>query len=250
MPDYGNPENPQMPYAPRRHPSMRHPVPYIPPPPAKDGDVREILTLPSNVQAPPDKTHIIHPHHEGEMKKIHAQPVRVPHYNEIYDTLRTTKGWRYIADFFADGSFVPTAGAQVSVAVTLPNIPQLRLEQWPGAVSAYWVIHFFACAPQTSPATNGALEVAFSDKTGTAPLGVFIASTGGSSSADIIMPNPITDPDSSMIGTLLVTLQPGGASPVTYTWQMGIGVAYLLPTSEPWQHEMGDMHEHINSHHH
>jgi hypothetical protein len=173
-----------------------------------------------------------------------------PHFNTIYDSLYTEKGWRYVANGFADGTFTPVAGATINVSVNLAIAPNLALTQWPGAIHAYWVIRYFACAPQSAPATNGTLEVLFFDKSGFAPLGVYQASTGGQNSNDTIMQNPIADPDTLAVGTLAITLQPGGASPVVYTWHIGFGVAYLLPTSEPYAHESGDHHDLLNSHRH
>lgn len=202
----------------------RRSLPRIPEPEHKEHPVREQLIKPENA---PDPEHWrdTRPHVKKENR-----PIVTPLYNELYDSLRTTRGWRYIADAFANGTITPTAGASKTapITVTLPGI--LRLSQWPDGVQAYWCIHSFGIAPQTTPATPGALEVLYIDNSGyTAPLGDFLSQSGGNAGQDIIIPNPITDPDNTSIGLLSVQLQPGAASPVAYNWSMGLGIAYLAP---------------------
>lgn len=320
-------------YKPPRGRPYPHTVPNIPAPARHEIPVIEQLTAPI-------------PRHETRPAAHKAEPTPIlePHYNELYDQLETKDGWRYLASAFASGSFTPVAGSSLLVPVTIAAMPQpLQLQQWPGAVQAYWVVRFFSLAPQSSfsgtvpvetqvPATAGSvtiftgkgqlisavvtatgtttltfqdgagniigevlstatvgqeiifnagfnvslvanksattpvvtvtylpdagsaltpgsLEIDLQDNLSTNPLGIYLSSTGGQTSNDTIMLNPITDPANATIGNLLVTLQPGGASAVTYSWHMGLGVAYLKPTTQPYVKIYGDPHDtNINLH--
>lgn len=226
------------------------PVPNIPKPAHKEEPVREELTHPENAPDPKHwqdtRLHQVKPNH----------PITAPVYNELYDSLRTTRAWRYMADAFANGTITPTAGSTVTAKITA-TVPGgiLRLSQWPDGVQAYFVVHSFGIAPQAAPVTGGALEVLLIDPGGyTIPIGDFWSATGGNSGQDIILPNPITDPGKLDLGLLSIQLQPGGASAVTYNWSMGLGIVYLLPNIKGYKPEFREPvhegHDAIHTHIH
>lgn len=231
----------------RRHTT----IPYIPPTAKKEIPVREQLVHPENAPEP-GHWHDTRPHQQKP-----NQPISVPQYNELYDSFGTVRGWRYIADGFANGTITPTAGGTATAKVTLTLPKPLRLSQWPDGVQAYLCIHSFGIAPQTAPVTGGALEVLYIDQSGyTAPLGDFWSASGGNSGQDILIPSPLSDPGQSgqAIGQISVQLQPGGATAVVYNWSIGLGIAYLLPNIKGYQpvfretiHEGHDaIHTHIH----
>jgi hypothetical protein len=159
-----------------------------------------------------------------------AEKVLIPRYNELYDTLRTRGGWKYMADGLATGTITTTPGATAQASVTLAKTPNWRLEQWPGAVQVYLCIRFFGIVPQTVPTANAGLEVLFYDQGGNiAPLGEYLAQAGGNASFDTILPTPITDPGKGDIGTITVALSNVASSGGTYNWSIGFSAAYLLP---------------------
>jgi hypothetical protein len=216
--------------------------PYIPKPERKEIPVVEELVNPRPAQAP-------------HMMKQDV-PILVPNYNRLYDTYRTTQGWRYSADGYANGTVTTVAGSAVLVPVklTLPTntqSPNWRLEQWPGGTLLYLVVRAFFMGPQTATfATAGEIDVVFIDQFGnTAPLGVVPNNGFYTFSSDTIMPGPVTDTgQQSSLGNLSFTLNTG-ATVGTYSWQMAFGVAYLLPALKGYDvKRIGEDH-HVEHHH-
>lgn len=156
--------------------------------------------------------------------------VLVPKFNQLYDSLRSTQGWRYMADGLASGTISTTVNTTVTTPVNLSKSPNWRLEQWPGGVQVYLAVRFFGIAPQTIPTANAGIEVLFIDQFGNiAPLGEFLGATGGNSSYDTILPTPITDPGNTNVGTLSVSLANVATSNAVYNWSIGFSAVYLLP---------------------
>lgn len=158
------------------------------------------------------------------------QSILVPQYNELYDNLRTTRAWRYLADNWANGTFTTIAGTLVSTNINLQEKTNYRTSQWPGAVQVYLVIRSFSFAAQSAIATVGSLDCYLIDKAGhTIPLGAYVSNVSGMQSIDTIIAVPITDPSEINVGTLAVTL--AGTTPTVsvYNYQFAFSVAYLLP---------------------
>lgn len=177
------------------------------------------------------------------------EQVLTPRYNQLYDTLRSTQGWKYVSDGLAHGTISTSVNGTVTTPVTLSNVPQWRLEQWPGAVQVYLAIRFFGIVPQSIPTANAGMEILYIDQSGiTAPLGEFLAATGGNSSYDTIIPNPVTDPGNTGVGTLSISLANVANSNATYYWSIGFSAIYLLPAR--YGYERLDQEEYENIHRH
>jgi hypothetical protein len=191
------------------------------PPLHEEESVREQLTL-----LPPE----LHDHRAV----LHKMPMQesTPNYNHLYDSLGSINTWRYCNDAFANGTFTPTSGGQISVPVILKNPPNWKQQMWPGGVNCYFYLRQFNCAPQSTPATPGAVEILFQEASGTAPLVDFVSSQGINISPDVLLLTPIADPGDTAVGNLLVSLN-GGATAVIYNYAIGFGVVYLLPSSTP-----------------
>ncbi len=181
-----------------------------------------------------------------------AQKLLIPQYNELYDTLRTTKAWRYCADMYAKGTITTVANALATASVSFAQTPVFRTSQWPGAVQLYLVIRQFSLAPQSTISAVGALDCYFIDQFGnTAPLGDYVSSSGNNVGFDTLLTTPITDPENSTnVGQLQVTLT--GTTPTTsvYNWQIGFSVAYLLPAKAGYSihHEEQTEVHHVTHH--
>jgi hypothetical protein len=111
--------------------------PNIPPPEPKE-EVKEQLIHP--VPHQDTRPHMVRP-----AKEIHE-----PHFNELYDSLRTKQAWRYAADLSVHGSVTSNIGSVVSTAITLPQAPNFLLKQWPMGTQLYLVIRSFGIAPKLS----------------------------------------------------------------------------------------------------
>lgn len=167
------------------------------------------------------------------------ETVKKPQFNRTYGSLRTEDSWEFMIDNYANGNITTIAGSQVSVAVTLAEaLPEIRLSQWPGAVSLYLCIRMFNLMfSGGSLTTNGSIDVYFQSSFGghIVPLGGTRGqSLSNSGEMRIIVPGMITDPGITNVGNLLATLS-GGASAGTYAWNMGFSYVYLLPTMKPYE---------------
>ena len=171
---------------------------------------------------------------ENEYPEVHMHSqLLVPTFNELYDSLRTTKAWRYLSDNYASGTIATTAGSAVLTAVSLgTTAKQYRLSQWPDGIQVYLAIRFFGIAPQVVPATVGNIECLFIDNSGnTTPLGEFMSNSGGNLHPTAIIPKSITDPGETSVGKLSVQLS-SSSSTATYNWSFGFSYVYLLPAEK------------------
>jgi hypothetical protein len=176
--------------------------------------------------------------------------VLVPKFNTLYDSLRSTQGWKYMADAMAKGTITTTPGATASAQVTLATDPKFRLEQWPGGVQVYLAIRFFGIVPQAVPTANGGMEVVYIDGGGNqAPLGEYLSQSGGNSNYDVILPNAITDPGTTSLGTLTVTQANVASSGGTFQWSIGYSALYLLPARYGYEIMEDEEYEALDGHH-
>lgn len=228
-------------------------IPFIPKPMRKEKPVVEELV---------DETP--HPLQKVERPAMYKQdiPILVPEYNTLYGPLRTKDGWRFSAAGYANGTVTTIAGSTVlsSVSLSLPantQSPNWRLEQWPGGVQLYLVIRMFSMGPQTASfITQGEIDVLYISRDGnTVPLGI-IPNNGFTKYSDYtIIPGAWTDSgDQANLGNLSFTLN-SGATTGTYSWQIGLGAAYLLPAINAYKRErINDaiyaehMHHRMHSH--
>lgn len=218
--------------------------PFIPKPARKEEPVVEEL-----VQEP--ERHPIH-HMKPDV------PILVPNYNKLYDSWRTTQGWRYGADAYANGTVTTVAGNTVSVDVdlTLPANYQgniWRLSQWPGGTQLFPFVRDFSLAPQTAVfATAGEIDVVYIDEQGNpVPLGTYGNNTFyPNQSINALMPGAIMDSGQQAMGTLLFTLN-AGATVGTYSWQLAFSATYMLPAEKGYRIErIGYDIPHLDKHHH
>jgi hypothetical protein len=207
--------------------------PFIPKPKRKEEPVIEEMTHPLEHQAIP----------KAPLAYKQDIPILIPRYNVLYDSFRTKQGWRYAADYYANGTVTTVAGSAVLVDVdlTLPTntqSPNWRLEQWPGGTQVFLCIRFFSVGPQTaSLATAGEIDVLFYDDFGNiAPLGVVPNNGFYNNNNDTIMPTPLTDSGAANVGVLSFTLN-SGATVGTYSWQMAFAAAYMLPAMKAYDLE-------------
>lgn len=175
--------------------------------------------------------------------------VLVPRFNTLYDSLRTTQGWRYMADGLARGTITTVAGQPVQVPVTLDHDPKWRLEMWPGAVQVFLAIRFFGIVPQALPTVNAGMECIFIDQFGNyAPLGEVLCQSGGNSNYDVILPTPITDPSNQAVGSLVVTQSNIANSNGTHNWSIGFSALYMLPSRYGYEILEDEEYEQIDHH--
>lgn len=178
-------------------------------------------------------------HDQRPLMVKHPQLIRKVDLNKMYGTLRTENGWRYIIDNFAKGTVTTIANQTVSAAVALILTPNWRLEQWPGATQMFLVIRQFALSPQTATfATAGTIDIIYQDTIGgqQIPLGDMLNNASLNSDMVRLIPTPITDPNVTAIGNLLVTLNTGATVGV-YNWQLSFSGAYLLPSLKGYSRE-------------
>lgn len=190
---------------------------------------------------------------EADIRPRFYKPIEhvlVPRYNQLYDSLRSTQGWRYMADAMAKGTITTTPGATALADVTLASNPQFRLEQWPGAVQVFLAIRFFGIVPAAVPTANGGMEVIYIDKSGNqAPLGEYLSQAGGNSNYDVIMPMAITDPGTTALGTLSVTQANVASSGGTFQWSIGFSAIYMLPARYGYEMIEDESYESLDGHH-
>jgi hypothetical protein len=169
-------------------------------------------------------------------ERLHMRkPVEVhksPRMNRLYGSLKSPDSWKYVIDNFAKGTLTTVAGTSVSTTVTLAIAPHYLLSRWPGANQLYLCIRQFSIAPQTATfATAGNLDMEYDDVVGgqRIPLGN-ILNNSSYNNADMtyLIPTPITDPDNTLAGNLVVLLN-AGATTGTYNWQMAFSAVYLIP---------------------
>jgi hypothetical protein len=104
----------------------------------------------------------------------------------------------------------------------------------------YLVIRSFAIAPSTASfATAGSIDLYYQDTIGgqTVPLACIINNAAFSmEDCCILIPTPITDPGqlSNAIGNIQAILSAAGTVGV-YIWQIAFSLAYLLPTTKPYE---------------
>jgi len=170
-------------------------------------------------------------------------PHRKPHYNELYGSLGVKESWRYEVNNYAIGTLTTVAGSPVSVPITMAQVQNWRLSQWPGAISFFLVLRKFSIAPQTAVfATLGEIEVRFQDTGGyVLPLGVSVSSSMQASDQSTLLPTPLADPSNLQVGSLIVTLN-AGATVGTYSYQLGFSGAFLVPALRPYELEIANVH--------
>jgi hypothetical protein len=176
-----------------------------------------------------------HPHPLPKRRTL-PEKALIPQYGELYGSLKTKGGWRYMVDNYANGTITTVAASQQTATVTLKLPPNWSLERYPGATQLFLCIRQFALAPQAPLTTLGDLVCLYQDTVGgqILPLGVFPSTTGGNANLTSIIPTPITDPGNTNIGTLLVSLS-SGATAGTYDWQLSFSAAFLLPNIEGYK---------------
>lgn len=171
----------------------------------------------------------------------------LPALNELYDTLGSTKAWRYSNDAYAVGTITTVANNTVTVPVQLVVNAPWKQNIWPGAVQIYPVLHFFSICPQGAIATAGAITALYIDNSGiTVPLGAFVSSGSYTNTNDVLIPSAITDTGQTTLGLLQITLTGTTPSVGTYSWQLAIGAAYLLPAKKGYS--LQEVH-HEKKHH-
>jgi hypothetical protein len=215
--------------------------PFIPKPARKEEPVVEKL-----VQEP----------HHIPIAMQQDVPIKVPNYNDFYDSFGTRQGWRYAGDAYASGSVTTVANQAVLVTVSLTEPtntqgPIWNLKKWPGGTLLYPVVRLFSLGPITAVfATQGAISVVFYDQFGNPiPLGVLPNNNFTTEGMHVIMPSPITDAgQQANIGQLSFTLNTG-ATVGTYNWQMGFCAAYLLPAVKGYHMERIGFDEYTHKHH-
>jgi hypothetical protein len=170
------------------------------------------------------------------LRKVEPQIHADIHYNTLYDSLRTTQGWRYRADVHADGFITSIPGSPAQAALTLNETPNLRLSRWPGGVQCYYVLTLFSICPLNPALTGtGGTALHLIDNSGQSyPIGTFPGATAFTQSFGVILPNTIVDPGDKKVGVLLLEEDASGAAN-TYTFQMAFSIAYLLPSLEPYR---------------
>lgn len=157
------------------------------------------------------------------------EKVLSPDYNKMYGSDRTIGGWRYCIDDWATGTVTTIANTAVAASVALAIRPNLRLSQWPGAVNAYMVLRWFSIAPQSAIGTVGVVDVVLVTNEGiNIPLCDIVSNSSANLDRQVLIPVPITDPNVTNIGNIIVTLT--GTAPTTsvYSYQLGVSYAYLL----------------------
>lgn len=177
---------------------------------------------------PPDASHTV----TSAPRPPSIPGTLTPRLNQLYGPLRTEgDSWRFVNQGIASGTWTPVSGAQaaIPVALTQANQRPSKLSQFAGAISAYWVIQYFSFAPVAVTMT-GSQSITFqaNNADNQVPLGVWTANAGGVIDSTILLDSPFTDATQTAIGNLYVT---GNtiATPAVCAWQMGIGIAYLLP---------------------
>jgi hypothetical protein len=214
--------------------------PFIPRPQAKEAPVKEEL-----VQPP-----LEHVDTRPQMIK-RTQYVRVPHFNDLYDSLGTKGGWRFICDDIVQGTVTTVAASAVLSAVALSSpasmSPKFSLERWPGGVQVYLCVRSFSFGPSTASfITQGEINVLFIDQFGNSlPLGIVPNNNFTQFGTSSILPTPITDPANVNVGNLSFTLN-SGATVGSYAWQLGFSFAYLLPAKKGYTWEIKHYDESSN----
>jgi hypothetical protein len=207
-------------------------VPYVPRPQKREVADTELLV----------NTPKAHEETQPKLEKI-PQYVKVPQYNDSYDSLGTKGGWRYVSDDFAQGTVTTVAGSAVTSAVSLSTPASMsrkfKLLQWPGAPLLYLAVRFFSFGPSTASFTIlGEINALFIDQYGnTLPLGILSNSEFYTLSEHSILPTPITDPAVTAVGTLSFTLN-SGATVGNYAWQLGFSYAYMMPAKKGFTWEI------------
>jgi|SRR5271167_983736 len=189
--------------------------------------------------------------HQQLLEGLHAQTEKirervyrpekhlVPKLNTLYDSQRTPNAWRYTADLSIPllGIALVAGINTVPIATPVSQPPNWRLEQWPNAVSLYYVVTEFGFAQRAVVATPGTLLIQFLPTGGPAVcIGMTVSSLTGTnldsfdSGGDILIPFPVSDPGNPAIGNLLITLSPGSTG-FTADMFINIAVAYLLPSA-------------------
>lgn len=140
----------------------------------------------------------------------------------------------------ANTSSTPTIQPIVVNPPSGPLIPQFS--QYPGGVSGYVVLSSFAYAAAGTGMT-GALVWYWLDPNGQAiPLG---CSAGTDTSVRVtrtlMSKIPITDAGTPSLGSIMVKMV-NGATPVVCAWQIGVSLAYLLPSDHPYHQEQESEH--------
>lgn len=170
-----------------------------------------------------------------------------PRFSKLYGPLRSEgDAWRFVNAGIATGTWTPATSTQLlPVTLTQSNATPNKLYQWAGAISVYWVIQFFSFAPVAATMTgNQAISFLGTASNNAVPLGVWQGKDTALYASTIIVDAPVTDPTTTTVGQLQVVGSTIATAAVC-TWQMGIGLAYLLP--DPlfglYQNDAGLTHE-------
>lgn len=179
--------------------------------------------------------------HEDTRLQAYKQRARVlvPDFNELYGTTKTKDGWRYVIDNRATGTFTTIANTTITAAVTLALTPRLAISRWPGAINAYLVLRQFSASAQSAISTVGSITVVYQDNIGgqQIPLACFVSNSSVNNGLVSLIPTPITDPDLTAVGTLIVTLTGTAPTVSIYDYQLSYSYAYLLPCLEGYETE-------------
>lgn len=182
-------------------------------------------------------------------KKL-KQHLAIPNLNQLYDSLKTPAGWRYIVDAYAVGNVSTSSGGQIGSIVTLQPNQQPQLQKWPGAIQLYICINSFTICPRTVPATAGNITITFVGNNGfTVPFGGFMNTASYTNNNSYIIPDSVIDIGVSNIG-LLNFFQSGGTA-ATYDWSMTFSYVYMLPAQKGYTvHEYDQWKEEVHVYEH
>ena len=189
-------------------------IPGIPAPEHKEDPEIEQLTHPHPIQS--KQPRLVKP----------KEDIRVPYYNHLYGSQRTDGGWQHIVDNYATGSSTLTAGAQVSVPVTLKLMPNWKILQWPGATSFMLCIRSFCATAQANiitpietsvPATAGNVTI----YTGPGTLETVTVTTTGASALNF----------QDGAGNIIATIPGGSVAGFTLNGQFGFQTSLVAQKS-------------------
>lgn len=187
---------------------------------------------------------------------VHSPPRKeVAHLAKLYDSFRTQDALFNIEDFEFHGTFTPTAGNLIQVALNLPQSPNFLLYRFPRATSLHIGVNTFSIAAQTTPNVIGSMEFIYVDPNGyPIHLGEYQTTVGNTRQRIYNFSKfPIVDTDNQSFGMLTIALNPGGASAVVYNYSISFSIGYLLPSDgfvnkcmicEHHEHSQYQEHEH------
>lgn len=160
-------------------------------------------------------------------------------YVTLYGQLRSREDWRFTVEDYAQVAITQAVanGTATGLLTVVSNNNaignNMRLSQYPGAISAYRVLVYLSLAPTALTAT-GAYALTLQPYSGGSaagkivPLGVFTASQAFSEVLSLVVDVPITDAGDIVVGQVTMT-SITIAAPTTVTIQLGVGYAYPVP---------------------